>query len=298
MNRESYPASLFPLCGDLSAEAGATTVEVIGLQNIPIAPNPLTEWAVLTNRPSNGDLEWITPVLNGGNITISTLIPGDVLVWNGSTWVNATPPSGILLETSGVANGSQSELNLVAGSNITLTDNGFGSVTIDATGGGGAFVKISETILGSDTATVSFSAIAGTYRNLKLVITGRSSSGSDFYLQFNGDNGSNYDDYYSYNGGTGSGYATNLPHWGSVAPNAAPTHQAGSTDLMIFDYARTAWYKNILSIAARKDLATTGYILEFGGTWNSTAAITAIVVGLCDGSNFKTGTVLTLYGIN
>jgi len=35
-NRETYPAALFPLRGDLSAEAGAVSVEVIGLDGTPI----------------------------------------------------------------------------------------------------------------------------------------------------------------------------------------------------------------------------------------------------------------------
>lgn len=35
-NRENFPASLFPLRGDISAEAGATTVLVQGIQNIPV----------------------------------------------------------------------------------------------------------------------------------------------------------------------------------------------------------------------------------------------------------------------
>lgn len=34
-NREIYPSSLFPLRGDVRAEAGATSVEVIGLANVP-----------------------------------------------------------------------------------------------------------------------------------------------------------------------------------------------------------------------------------------------------------------------
>ncbi len=38
--------------------------------------------------------------------------------------------SSILLETNSVPNGSQTILNLVAGSGITLTDNGVGNVTI------------------------------------------------------------------------------------------------------------------------------------------------------------------------
>tara|TARA_R110000868_G_scaffold175724_4_gene412922 strand:- start:4705 stop:7032 length:2328 start_codon:yes stop_codon:yes gene_type:complete len=48
------------------------------------------------------------------------------------------PGSGSLsLETDGVANGDQTLLNLIAGTNITLTDDGVGGVTIDAAGGGG-----------------------------------------------------------------------------------------------------------------------------------------------------------------
>ena len=42
----------------------------------------------------------------------------------------------VTLQTDGVDNGDQTLLNLVEGSNITLTDNGTGSVTITASGGG------------------------------------------------------------------------------------------------------------------------------------------------------------------
>ena len=42
----------------------------------------------------------------------------------------------IVLQTDGVNNGSQSILNLKEGTNITLTDDGVGGVTIDASGGG------------------------------------------------------------------------------------------------------------------------------------------------------------------
>lgn len=44
--------------------------------------------------------------------------------------------AGPTLQTNGTPNGSQSLLNLVQGTNITLTDNGSGSVTIAASGGG------------------------------------------------------------------------------------------------------------------------------------------------------------------
>lgn len=48
--------------------------------------------------------------------------------------------SSVTLKTNGTPNGSQSLLNLVAGSNITLTDNGSGSVTIASSGSGSGTV--------------------------------------------------------------------------------------------------------------------------------------------------------------
>jgi hypothetical protein len=42
MNRCVYPSSLFPLRGDLLAEAGASTVVVVGVQTIPITPPSLS----------------------------------------------------------------------------------------------------------------------------------------------------------------------------------------------------------------------------------------------------------------
>lgn len=51
---------------------------------------------------------------------------------------------GITLQTNGVDNVVQTLLNLVEGTNITITDNGNGSITIDSTGGGsggGEFVS-------------------------------------------------------------------------------------------------------------------------------------------------------------
>jgi len=50
---------------------------------------------------------------------------------------------GITLKTNGVNNAVQNILDLVAGTNITITDNGDGSVTFDAEGGGGPSVLVS-----------------------------------------------------------------------------------------------------------------------------------------------------------
>ena len=41
MNRQIFPSALFPLRGDISAEAGATSVIVQGIQGIPVVAPPI-----------------------------------------------------------------------------------------------------------------------------------------------------------------------------------------------------------------------------------------------------------------
>ena len=58
MNSETYPASLFPLRGDVSAEAGDIVVRVQGIQGIPITAAPPTNGQGLAYSAVNNDLEW------------------------------------------------------------------------------------------------------------------------------------------------------------------------------------------------------------------------------------------------
>ena len=65
-------------------------------------------------------------------------IPATWAVGGVSTGGNGTGLTGLVLKVNNVDNIVQTMLNLVEGSNITLTDNGDGSVTIASTGGVGA----------------------------------------------------------------------------------------------------------------------------------------------------------------
>jgi hypothetical protein len=60
---------------------------------------------------------------------------------------------GITLKTNGVNNAVQNILDLVAGTNVTITDNGDGSVTFDAVGGGPTVLVSTEFNVNHTTAT-------------------------------------------------------------------------------------------------------------------------------------------------
>lgn len=67
--------------------------------------------------------------------TIGAVKPdGTTITINGSGVISGA--AQLLLQTNGTNNGSQSKLNLKAGSNTTLTDDGTGGITIASTAGG------------------------------------------------------------------------------------------------------------------------------------------------------------------
>jgi hypothetical protein len=78
MNRETYPSSLFPLRGDISAEAGAVTVEVIGLQNVPLGP--LVDGGVPTYDAAGDIINW--QASGGGSAILcnGTMVSSDYLI--------------------------------------------------------------------------------------------------------------------------------------------------------------------------------------------------------------------------
>jgi hypothetical protein len=105
-NRIVYPSSLFPLRGDLSAESGATTVEVIGLQNVPMAANPLVNGFVPTYNSANADIEWEA---SGGGTAVSIngkIVSSDFLfLVNTAFTINFSGDSFLGVRINGVRDG-------------------------------------------------------------------------------------------------------------------------------------------------------------------------------------------------
>jgi hypothetical protein len=84
--------------------------------------------------------------ITGVGFTLTLEVPWDwsacdiPAVWTvgGSSSGGSGTGYGLTLRTNGVDNAVQNILDLVEGTNVTITDNGDGSVTIDAAGGGGS----------------------------------------------------------------------------------------------------------------------------------------------------------------
>jgi hypothetical protein len=74
-NAQTFPSSLFPLRGDISAEAGQVVVTVIGLQGLPFSPQPLTslpgDGAVPTFVAADADIQWLVPTGGGSAVEIN-----------------------------------------------------------------------------------------------------------------------------------------------------------------------------------------------------------------------------------
>ena len=157
--------------------------------------------------------------------------------------------------------------------------------------------RIATTTLGSTTASITFSSIAASWTDLRVVITGTSTAVGGFVL------------FIKLNGAT-SGYSNlSLSGDGSSASSNMQTSQASmygsaflsfSTTIPIFhtldflSYAGST-YKTVL-ITANGDKNGSGVEELNVALWQNTAAITSI--NLYPGTDsFLTGTTATLYGI-
>jgi hypothetical protein len=165
---------------------------------------------------------------------------------------------------------------------------------------------ISHQLLGSPAASIAFSSIPATYRQLLLVLMGRLDGAvvdAGVTVTFNSDTANNYDwtEMYWYTGvgggavgGTNAGVASltigNLP--GASAPSGA----AGMIDLSIPSYYGTTFHKVATARAGDRWGTSSQTVAQFFGSWRSTAAINALTLTSSSG-NFIAGTEATLYGI-
>ena len=154
---------------------------------------------------------------------------------------------------------------------------------------------IASNVLGSSAASVTFSSIPATYRDLILVVNALGSGGSNFPgIRYNSDSGGNYS--WVHANGDGS-LATSSSQTGQtyaiITNDGYPTTTTRAVMITsIMDYSATDKHKSALS---RGNNASNGTSMV-ATRWANTAAITSIEV-LAISNNFASGSSFYLYGI-
>jgi hypothetical protein len=157
---------------------------------------------------------------------------------------------------------------------------------------GNTYVAIATNTLGSNTNTVSFTSIPGTYTDLIFVFEGTMASGTDMMVQFNSDTGTNYSSTRLYGNGT-SALSTRQTSDTAFYPAIGSLANRQNIIFQVMNYSNTTTYKTALD-RANNPAANVG---AHANLWRSTAAITRIdIIGASSGT-FATGSTFNLYGI-
>ena len=163
------------------------------------------------------------------------------------------------------------------------------------------YTLISSQVLGSSAASVTFSSIGSTYKDLVLRISARNDDSglSNFRVRCNGNSSA----IYSKTSIIGTGSST-LNSRNSAAtgfeglylPSTSNTANTfSSTELYIPNYLSSA-NKPLSLYSTEEDNTTVSYMIASAGLFSSTSAITSIVIDDY-GLNFIAGSSFSLYGI-
>ena len=156
--------------------------------------------------------------------------------------------------------------------------------------------KIATTTLGSAASSITFSSIAASWTDLRLVIVGFAGSSGQTLLTFNGDGATNYSRTILDGNGSGAGSdSTTGQTYINLHDSGSSSTIPGFYDVNIFSYAN-ATYKTILS-SGSEDANGSGRVSKTVGLWRNTAAITSLTIKPNLSNTFGTGTTATLYGI-
>jgi hypothetical protein len=164
------------------------------------------------------------------------------------------------------------------------------------------YEKIATTTLGSSAADITFSSIAATYTDLRVVVVGRvtdATTNAFLGLYPNNDTASNYSrTQLSADGATVESSRTTSATYAPIGTLPGSSVAAGIPHYAaadIFSYAGST-YKTWLW-ESNGDQNGSGRVYRGVALWRSTSAITSIVLKCPGGQTLATGTTATLYGI-
>lgn len=159
---------------------------------------------------------------------------------------------------------------------------------------GATYTPIATTTLSVDTATVTFSSIAGTYTDLILVCSVKNDTAASYnmYAQFNSDTGSNYSWTRLQGNGT-SAYSDRAS--GQTVMRYGLFNKTNFVPVIIQfqNYSNATTYKTCISRCSDSSDSVTAIV----NLWRSTSAITSIALSVEGGAKYASGSTFTLYGI-
>lgn len=318
-----YKAKAAPTSNGVNAQTGTSYTIVASDSGKLVTLNSASAVAVSITAAATLGSTFQCPIENLGAGTV-TLTPASGTI-DGASSLTLSQNQGIALYSDGsnfftqrgAASGGGAgvssldsitgAVSLVAGTNVTITDNSpsAGQITIAASGsgGGGDLVKLSEVVTSGSQASVTFSSFPSSYRDLIIVVRGRGTASQyddAIVLQFNGDSGSNYDYIQAF---LATSYG-NSSHQGQTSlftvqlPSATATANfAGACEITVADYKGTTFYKSVYAIGHDWWSSQHDRGMVTAGRWQNTSAITSILVAWGAG-NFVDNSVVTLYGRN
>ena len=240
-------------------------------------------------------------------LVLGTIPDGDVLQRSGSTIVGTPGVAGV-----SSLDGITGAVTLVAGTNITLTDNvpAPGEITIAAAGGGGSagLVKLFEQTLVANAASIDTGAggIPAGHGDLVVFITARTNRAAvldSTLLLVNNDTAADYDNELLTASGSGlTAVATNAinsltnTNIGTVPGNNATAGIVGMLHVVIPAYDKTTFNKAAF-ITNANPLDTSGAQADiFAAQWRSTAAVSRLSVAPGIGTLLLAGSRMVVYG--
>lgn len=148
---------------------------------------------------------------------------------------------------------------------------------------------LDSTTLGTAAASVTFSGISGSYRDLILVTNTEANAGYDQYLQFNSDTAANYSLVRMFGTGSSTGSST-------IATTHLPVGDTyaykGNMQVQIMDYSDTSKQTTVLSRSSN----ASNTVIATAGRWANTAAVTTVTLQISS-STYAAGSTFALYGI-
>ena len=156
---------------------------------------------------------------------------------------------------------------------------------------------VGDSVTAAPAASVTFDSIPGTYKTLKVMISGRdnvAATWSQFTINLNG-NSSNFTNRYLYGDGTAAISSTGTTQAGWVSSASATSNTFSNIEITIPNYAGST-NKPFSADIVTENNGTFALQMLMANLWSNTSAITSLTLA-CSSGNFVFGSTFTLYGL-